>query len=249
MIDLKLCAKANACLLALLLTTASPLYAQDVVIGDPNFDGPTDGEPNTDGEGQDLGGDEIDEEPPVVNDESGNENEGPTGDVMDDSNYASFAGVAPRSLSQEAARDLALRIGEINEFCGPVERAYRIDCLADQYRQIADALPNTGDNKRIKAALNKAAADLEAIVEANLDTAAPAIKPTPKPKAPRAKASRNIRAIRKDRIVAAERAAAKVVKEAETVLLRSAESSRRRKIPFQRVAAATGSNLVLLRSA
>lgn len=153
------------------------------------------------------------------------------------------------SLTAEYTRTLTRRMSEINEYCGPVDSAYRIDCLAEQYRQIAKSLPKHGDHRRVSEALHKAADDLEAIVAANLDTAAPTITPAPQAKAPRAKAVRKIRAVQKKRIVVAERAAAKVVTELETVLLRSSESSRRRKKPFEQVAAVVNSNKRLLRSA
>lgn len=133
--------------------------------------------------------------------------------------------------------------------CSPefVERRYRIDCIRFYFRQIASELPDTGEYAPVRAALIKAADQLDAIVRQNRDAAAPSLRPrvNGKPAAPRLPP---LRAIRSGSELRAERAAQAVIDEAATVLLRSTENSERRMAHYQQIAAAINSTKVLLRS-
>lgn len=140
-------------------------------------------------------------------------------------------------------------LGNANEFCGVLDPAYRVDCLANQYEQIAKSLPNRGDYVPIKTQLISAAEELAALARANQDPVLPVVRPKPKSTSPKAKTTRALVPVSKKRIAAVEKAAVKIIEETQTILLRSAENSRRRKIPYTKIAAAIGSNKVLLRSA
>ena len=141
-------------------------------------------------------------------------------------------------------------LATVSKTCSPefVERRYRIDCLRWALRQIAQDLPQTGDYAPVREALAKASRDLGAIVQTYADPNAPQIRPSlgGKPLAAQLPPISAVRAQDQDRAL---RAAEQVLDEAVTVLLRSAENSQRRKIPYQEIAAALGSTKVLLRSA
>lgn len=141
-------------------------------------------------------------------------------------------------------------LGGALKTCGPefIERRYRIDCIRFYFRQVASELPQTGEYAPVRAALARAADQLDAIVRQNQDTAAPSVRPRQngKPAAPRLPP---IRAIRADAEARAARQAEAVIAEAATALLRSTENSERRMTHFQQIAAAIDSTKVLLRSA
>lgn len=129
-----------------------------------------------------------------------------------------------------------------------IDLRYRIDCLRIYYQRVADRLPATGDYLPIKKAMLDAAAKLDAIVTANLDTTAPAIRPREGHK-PHAKRLSPIRAVKKENAEAAAAQAAEVVKEAELIIIRSGGDPARRTEAYTDVAAAVEENLVILRSA
>lgn len=140
-------------------------------------------------------------------------------------------------------------LGNATSFCGSLDDAYSVDCLANQYEQIAKTLPNRGDYVPIKKQLISAAEELAALARENQDPVLPVIRPKSKSKSPKGKTTRALVPVRKARIAAVKKAAVKVLEETQTILLRSAENSRRRKISYTKISAAIGSNKVLLRSA
>jgi hypothetical protein len=93
-----------------------------------------------------------------------------------------------------------------------------------------------------------AAAKLDAIVLANLDETAPAIRPREGHK-PLAKRLPPVRAVKKSAEQAAAAQAAAVVEETELIIIRSGGDPARRTQAYTDVAAAVEENLVILRSA
>lgn len=150
----------------------------------------------------------------------------------------------------KAASDRAEQLLKLsNPMCGGLSKAYRIDCLAVQYKRIADGIERGGENERIREAFLTASQKLERIVEANVDTVTPPIQPRITVQGQQPWTSpRPLRPIAPEKQAVADRAAAVVVQELETKLLRSSENSDRRKDLFVKVADAVDSNKVLLRS-
>ncbi|MDQ2066539.1 hypothetical protein Q9295_09145 [Xinfangfangia sp. CPCC 101601] len=152
-------------------------------------------------------------------------------------------------LRDDTTAKIVQVLAEANVTCGRgVAGVYRIDCLSTYYKRIARQLPNTGDYAPIKAALNKAANDLDRIVQQNLDTSAPRVSPSQGGK-PDAKRVKPLRAVRSDRLEVATQQAEAVVKEAELLILRSGGDPERRTPHYTAVAAAVEDNLLILRSA
>ncbi len=140
-------------------------------------------------------------------------------------------------------------IGGAVRTCGPdyLEPRYRIDCIRVYFLQLSRELPRTGDYAPVRAALAKAAADLDVIVRQNRDPSAPLLRPRLNGK-PAAPLLPPIRAVRPEAAARALRQAEAVIEETATVLLRSTENSERRTAHYQQIAAAIGSTKVLLRS-
>lgn len=125
---------------------------------------------------------------------------------------------------------------------------YLVDCLAEQYAEIAEALQPTGDYAEAKKILEETAEELRALVRANRDPVKPQVRATGRVKGKRI-ATKPLVAVRPERAAAVKQQAANIIAEAETKLLRSAESSDRRLIAYAQMAKAVGSNKTLLRSA
>lgn len=132
---------------------------------------------------------------------------------------------------------------------GVNQDVYQIDCLRLHYKKIADSIPENGDYKGVKKAMEDASRQLEKIVRDNLDTEQPrvSIKERGKPEAPLVQGS--LRPIKKARLAAANAAAAKVIQETALVILRSGEIPTRRNVHYTAIASAVSSNLVILRAA
>lgn len=151
----------------------------------------------------------------------------------------------PRITSDAIADD----IGKGREFCSWFPREVRIDCLADRFRTVAGRLPREPEYAPLRDALVEAADDLN---EVSRRYAVPGRRPknyrAPDPDGTGSIRTDGLREVATGNLDAAYAEALQVVEELETVLLRSAENSRQRKVNYQDVAAAVGSAKVLLRS-
>ncbi len=148
----------------------------------------------------------------------------------------------------EVTREISKALEDTGEFCSYLPTNVRIDCVADRMRTVARGLPRGGDYAVVRQALEQGARELADISRANdagTDRKRYAVKTpdggTPRPTAP-------LREVAPDRVAEASAAAARVIEETQTVLLRSAENSRTRMAAFQEIAAALDSSKVLLRS-
>lgn len=234
-------------LIIFLAVTAPAAFAQNAVGQDPSNetdDGNVDDNTPT-GPSDESTGSGVAQAQDNANESEGpseaNGNYGGSGGSFSDTTLSGFR------VTAEGTRAIVKWLEEANVYCGRVPRAYRIDCLADQYKQIERALPKTGDYNRLRKILRKSQTDLRKIVSQYSDPSASKAKPDLP--AAQLSASRPLVRVRKSRLQRAEKAAAKVIAETETILLRSAGQSKRRKLAFTRVAKAIGSNKVLLRSA
>jgi hypothetical protein len=131
--------------------------------------------------------------------------------------------------------------------CGAVPRAYRLDCMLVFFRQALAETPQAGDMAAAHAILRDTVQRLDALVAANADPARPTIRAQVR-SGNRTRTTPRLRAVRADRVAQANAAAARIVAEAETQLLRSSPASGPARLDYTRIAAAVGSNKVLLRS-
>lgn len=161
-----------------------------------------------------------------------------------------YDGPGREAINSGVTKEIVKIIAGANETCDDdrIELRYRIDCLRIYYLKVADRLPDRGDYRPIRQAMLDAAAKLDAIVLANLDETAPAIRPREGHK-PLAKRLPPVRAVKKSAEQTAAAQAAAVVEEAELIIIRSGGDPARRTQAYTDVAAAVEENLVILRSA
>jgi hypothetical protein len=160
-----------------------------------------------------------------------------------------ISGAVGEAINSGVTREIVHILEGANRTCErELELRYRIDCLRIYYQRVADRLPATGDYLPIKQAMQDAADKLDAIVAANIDDAAPPIRPREGHK-PAAKRLPAIRPVKAEAAAAAAAHAAEVVKEAELIIIRSGGDPARRTQAYTDVAAAVEENLVILRSA
>ena len=154
------------------------------------------------------------------------------------------------ALNTGSTRIIVRLLEGANDTCDDdrIALRYRIDCLRIYYLKVAESLPDNGDYLPIKQAMLDAAAKLDAIVTANLDTTAPVIRPREKHK-PAARRMPPIRAVTEESAAQAAAEAAKVVEETELIIIRSGGDPARRTQHYTDIAAAVEENLVILRSA
>lgn len=137
---------------------------------------------------------------------------------------------------------------EARRFCrGLADETYRIDCLAERIRAAANAVPRTPEMAPARRALLKAAADLDRTVARYRDRGKPPVRARRGGATP-VQPSRPLVAVREPDLAAAKAQALQILDETETVLLRAADRSAERALSYQQIAAAVGSNKVLLRS-
>ena len=146
-----------------------------------------------------------------------------------------------------AAVQVAGLLNRSASLCGNAPREYRLDCVVLHLRRSAAALPQYGGADEPRQILNDTANRLEGILRKNLDPARPKIR-LKTADSPLELVTPRLRAVKKETARAVNREAAKVLAEAETLLLRSASRAGPERAEFTRIAAAVGSNKLLLRS-
>ncbi|MCR9107896.1 hypothetical protein [Marivita sp. XM-24bin2] len=142
------------------------------------------------------------------------------------------------------------RLNNIQRICETMGDEYQVACFAVTYKDLANAIRETGGDPEIGRALNEAADKLDQLVRGNLDRQKPALRAhLDTPSGTRIVTTPPMRAVRAPEVADLKRRAADILEQAETVLLRSATTvGPTRSLSFQRVAAAINSNKVLLRS-
>ncbi len=131
------------------------------------------------------------------------------------------------------------------DFCeGLAQQEYVIDCMGDSLQKAAEQLPEGGDYQAVKAALEDASIKLAELARQNASqTLTRGLV-----QANGQQSSRRFTPVASEALAALNAQASAIIDEAQTVLLRSAQNSDRRKIHYQRIAEAVGSNKILLRS-
>jgi hypothetical protein len=130
-------------------------------------------------------------------------------------------------------------------------KAYVIDCLSERLGALAKQLQGQKEFAEVQAILETTSKKLNRIAVENRSTTLPSANfstPGAKPGAPKIPTTRRLIPVDDAKIEEALAEALVVIEEAETLLLRSAGDPSNRTIEFQRIAAALGSNKVLLRS-
>ncbi len=185
-----------------------------------------------------AGGEKFDSTQPVVRPKT----------VRSDTGTVEFGeNVALGVVSQNATKAIVVEIKKGASLCGRIQPEYRVDCISDRLARVAASLPNTGDYADAKKALEDAARKLHALAQNNTSTTLPRARIAPAGGKAGAK-TRPLTPVNTESVNAVNRQAAAIIAEAETVLLRSAENSQKRKGHYQQIAQAVGTNKVLLRS-
>lgn len=152
-------------------------------------------------------------------------------------------------FTDEITTEIVVQISQIGQICDAVDDAYQVSCFSRMYRELAEDLSSRGDYAETKEILLDTADKLDRIVRKDRDRSKPPVRATLTTPTGAEKTTPPIVAVKPEAVQTARAEAAEVMAEAETVLLRSASSDSKRAIHYQRIAAAVGSNKVLLRSA
>lgn len=155
----------------------------------------------------------------------------------------------PVAASTQQTNLFVRRLNESEQICDVMDEEYRIACFAVTYRELAKEMPANGDYEEARDVLLDTARKLDDIVRSNIDRQKPALTARIRNNTGQSQPTPPMRAVQAPRVAELNRQASDVLAEAETVLLRSASSDATRAIHYQRIAAAVGSNKVLLRSA
>ncbi|MFV2053386.1 hypothetical protein [Aliiroseovarius sp. YM-037] len=192
---------------------------------------------------------------PVMAQDGQGRSDPPTGD--EDDNYRPPPGTdglgvilspLPDNLRNVPTNVIVKALNEVQDFCRRIEpKEYQIDCLAERLEATARSLPTTGEYADVRSAILEASERLAAVARRNRSPSLPAATARAANN-PTRTTSRPLVPVASERLAAANRQATAIIEEAETTLLRSAESPENRMSHYQRIAAAVGSNKVLLRS-
>jgi len=154
----------------------------------------------------------------------------------------------PPVINNSETDRITNRLSEINELCQSIPLGYRIACIEDQYRLLAQSMSDGDQSREIKRALVTAADKLKKIAEDNADNTAQKLRPKVNVGRFGRSASHPLTPVRPEVEAAANQAAIAVLDEVSTLLLRSADSSRSQSLYYTQIADAVDSNKVLLRS-
>jgi len=156
------------------------------------------------------------------------------------------AGVGWGSANAESTRRVERWITDATRFCGAYEARWRVDCLRDQYRDVLPRLPRTGPYAAVWSAMSEAADGLDAIAAQEADRARAPARLSVRQGATTRQSAGPVRATDPARQAAANRAAAAVLDQMATRLLRSAPAGAAQQ--FASLARAAEGAKTLLRS-
>ena len=132
------------------------------------------------------------------------------------------------------------------EFCGGLEEAYRVDCLAERFGVLSKSIPKNSDYSEVQDALKAASDRMANLARKNRDRTLPRGKAT-SPKTSET-TSRALTPVTSASVAQVNKEARAILAETETLLLRSAQGSRSKVAQYAKIANAIGSNKVLLRT-
>ncbi|MFY0310188.1 hypothetical protein ACFMBG_09890 [Leisingera sp. D0M16] len=144
--------------------------------------------------------------------------------------------------------ELLATLAAAKAFCSAAgESALQVDCLSERLETAADGIPEGTDYDEVRSVLQDTSVRLRQLARQNRDpdrrrvTVSSASNPAER-------TARPLTPVRASVQAAVNREAARILEEAATVLLRSAESARERQTQYAQIAEAIDSNKVLLRS-
>lgn len=161
-----------------------------------------------------------------------------------------FVPTQPASAGGMSAATTGVIVAQIDtarDFCRRLARPeYTVDCLADRLDQVARSIPAGSEYADVRQVLSETSDRLAALARRNASPDLP--RGRAKGAASDEATSRPITPVDTAALPRVSQEAERIIAEAETLLLRSAESSERRRVHYEAIAAAVGSNKVLLRS-
>jgi hypothetical protein len=156
--------------------------------------------------------------------------------------------VSLKTVSPPATNAITSRIGAAADLCRQLDPAYYVDCLGERLDALADELSSSGDYAAARKIIDNAAGKLRSLAKKNKDTSKQRVRLQTKGQG-KASVTKPISAIKPAASKAVRQEAEAIIAEAQTLLLRSASNSDKRKSHYQQIAAAVGSETkVLLRS-
>lgn len=174
--------------------------------------------------------------------------DGATGEQAQQAAATRAAALAATEVGDTATAAIANQLEAARNFCGRiVDRDYIVDCLAAEIGALADRMAESGDYAPVRAQLEQASRSLSDLAQSNRDPDKPRARarrggPTPQT------SSRPLTPTRAEALDEVLEGAATILEEVETTLLRSTQQGDERRVHFERIAEAVGSNKVLLRS-
>lgn len=153
-----------------------------------------------------------------------------------------------KSASGASSESIIATLAAATSFCTPlVQSEFVIDCLSERLSALSKQLEGQEGFEEVQAILESTARDLNQIARQNRSSTLSPAKFATHGQTP-VQTTRRLIPVDETKMEEAVSQALAVIEEAETLLLRSAEDSTDRSIQFQQIAAAIGSNKVLLRS-
>lgn len=144
-------------------------------------------------------------------------------------------------------KELVQGLGAARAFCaGLQDEALTVDCLADRLDRVANDIPEGTDYEEVRNVLAQTSQDLAQLARSNRDPGRSRARVSTTDKS--RKSSRALVPVRPEAQAQVNAAAAAILDEAVTVLLRSAASEKKRSGQYAQIASAIDSNKVLLRS-
>lgn len=131
------------------------------------------------------------------------------------------------------------------KFCGALDGAYHVDCLAERIGAMAAEIPEDSDYAEVRGILTKTSNDMAALARTNRDRAKPRASAT----SGDIKTTRPLTPIAPAAVASTNQQAAAILDATTTLLLRSPDDDSGKKLHYARIAEALGSNKTLLRSA
>lgn len=190
--------------------------------------------------------------PPIGSGSKGSGNEGAGGNGSggneEESTTPELETVPLTEVSNAGTTAVTAAIQAVYSFCSSADQTeYLVDCLGAGLADVADKLPDTGDYAEAQAILEDASAKLRALARANASNTLPRARLAGKVNNKPVRTKR-LTPVKTEAVSSTGQQAAAILQEAETLLLRSAANSDRRKVHYAQMAKAVGSETVLLRS-
>jgi len=153
-----------------------------------------------------------------------------------------------RSAPVASNKSILATLAAATSFCTPlVQSEFVIDCLSERLSTLSKQLEGQEGFEEVQAILESTARDLNQIARQNRSSTLAPAKFATHGQTP-VQTTRRLIPVDETKMEEAVAQALAVIEETETLLLRSADDTTDRSIQFQQIAAAVGSNKVLLRS-